>query len=156
MKTYQLHHTQLIKKSLPEVFSFFENPANLAKITPPKLGFQILTPSPIQMGKGSLIDYTVRIMGFPVRWTSLIAEYDPPHKFVDVQLKGPYSFWHHTHLFEKHPDGTLIKDIVHYCLQFGVLGNLIQVLFVKRQLSGIFTYREKVISRWFSEGPFVV
>ncbi|MFN0118071.1 MAG: SRPBCC family protein [Elusimicrobiota bacterium] len=151
MKTHELHHTQLIKKSLPDVFSFFENPANLAKITPPELGFKILTPTPIQMGKGSLIDYTVCVMRFPIRWTSLISEYEPPHKFVDVQLKGPYSFWHHTHLFEEHPEGTLIKDIVHYCLPFGLVGNLLHGLFVKRQLHGIFAYREKVISDFFEK-----
>lgn len=149
MKIYQLHHSQLIKKSLPAVFSFFENPANLAKITPPTLGFQILTPTPIRMEKGTLIDYTVRIMGFPARWTSLITDYDPPHKFVDVQLKGPYSFWHHTHLFKEHPEGTLIEDVVRYSLPFGVLGQWVNALVVARQLNAIFNYRQMVISRTF-------
>ena len=152
MKIYQLHHTQLIKKSLPEVFSFFENPANLEKITPPDLGFQILTPTPIQMGKGCLIDYTVRVLGLPIRWTSFIADYDPPHKFVDVQLKGPYSFWHHTHVFKEHPEGTLIEDAVRYCLPFGVLGQLMHGLLVRRQLQSIFDYREKVIAGFFEKG----
>lgn len=103
------------------------------------------------MGKGSLIDYTVRIMGLPVRWTSLIAEYEPPHKFVDVQLKGPYAFWHHTHLFKEHPEGTLIEDVVNYCLPFGVLGQLVNGLVVGRQLQSIFNYREIVISRTFDK-----
>jgi ligand-binding SRPBCC domain-containing protein len=147
LKIYQLHHTQLIKKRLPEVFSFFENPANLAIITPPQLGFKILTPTPLQMGKGTLIDYTVRIMGLPVRWTSLISEYDPPHKFVDVQLKGPYSFWHHAHLFKEHAEGTLIEDRVDYCLPFGLLGRWVNKLVVARQLQSIFDYRQIVISR---------
>lgn len=151
MKIYQLHHSQVIKKSLPDVFSFFENPANLKKITPPNLGFQILTPTPIQMGEGCLIDYTVRILGLPIRWTSLIAEYDPPYKFVDVQLKGPYSFWHHTHLFKEHPEGTQIEDVVRYCLPFGILGQLMHGLLVQRQLQSIFDYREKVIAGFFEK-----
>ncbi len=152
MKINKIHHSQLINKKVQEVFSFFENPANLAKITPPELGFQILTPAPVEMGKGSLIDYTVRVMGVPVRWTSLIAEYDPPHKFVDIQLKGPYSFWHHAHLFKEHPGGTLIEDVVHYCLPFGIAGQLVNRLVVGRQLRSIFDYRRNIIAKYFQEG----
>ncbi len=150
MKTYLLTRSQLVKKPLPEVFSFFEDPANLEQITPPQLGFHILTPQPIQMGKGLLIDYTVRVLGWPVRWSSLISEYEPLKKFVDVQVKGPYSFWHHTHRFQERPQGTLIEDEVRYSLPFGFLGRVAHGLFVGRQLNEIFEYRKKVIAESFS------
>jgi ligand-binding SRPBCC domain-containing protein len=146
MATHTLHRSQLIRRDLKDVFSFFEDPSNLAKITPPKMGFQILTPSPIKMQRGTLIDYVVHIMGLPLRWTSLITEYDPPYKFVDEQLKGPYSFWHHTHLFKQVPEGTLIEDIVQYRVPMGPLGVWLEPFLVRPQLNAIFNYRQKVIS----------
>lgn len=147
----RLYQTQLIKRNLADVFSFFENPQNLAKITPPKMGFKILTPLPIRMRQGTLIDYVVNIMAVPVRWTSLITEYDPPHKFVDEQLKGPYSFWHHEHFFRATPDGTVIEDVVHYSLPLGFLGRLVEPILVRPQLKAIFEYRQRVIADFF--GP---
>lgn len=149
MVVHEHHRQQIIRKDRGEVFVFYENPLNLAKITPPALGFKILTPTPIKMGKGCLIDYRIKILGFPLRWTSLITEYDPPFKFVDVQLKGPYSFWHHAHIFKDHPEGTLIEDVVHYCLPGGVIGRWVQHLLVARQLDTIFDYRNKMITALF-------
>ena len=92
MKVYELNVTHQIDAPLDKVFDFFSKPEkNLSEITPAKLGFNILTPSPIKMEKGTLIDYTIKLMGIPLRWRSLITDYDPPKKFVDEQLKGPYS-----------------------------------------------------------------
>jgi ligand-binding SRPBCC domain-containing protein len=145
MKVYELKRQQKIALPLEQVFSFFERPENLAKLTPPSLGFQILTPSPIEMKSGCLIDYIVRIMGLPVRWTTLITDYDPPHRFADVQLKGPYSYWHHTHLFEAVEGGTVMTDTVRYALPFGWLGRIAQALAVKGQLRRIFHYRSEVL-----------
>lgn len=147
MKLYELKRMQMLTLSIDQVFAFFERPENLAKLTPPSLGFQILTPSPIEMKSGSLIDYAVRVKGMPVRWTTLITDYDPPHRFVDVQLKGPYSFWHHTHEFETAESGTQMTDTVRYAMPFGVLGRIAQRLFVTRQLQKIFDYRSEVLER---------
>jgi len=145
MKVYDLRRRQLIPLPLDQVFLFFERPENLSRLTPPSLGFQILTPPPIQMKSGCLVDYTVRVLGLPVRWTTLITEYDPPRRFVDVQLKGPYSYWHHTHEFEAVEGGTMMTDTVRYVLPFGWLGGVAHALFVRRQLRRIFDYRSEVL-----------
>jgi ligand-binding SRPBCC domain-containing protein len=149
MMVYQLRREQVIKKKRAEVFAFFENPANLEKLTPTALGFKILTPAPVKMEKGAVIDYTIQMLGFPVRWTSFIATYDPPHTFVDIQLKGPYSYWHHVHTFTDHPQGTRIEDVVHYSLPGGPVGRFMHFLFVRKQLNAIFSYREERVSALF-------
>lgn len=151
MKTYKLKRQQVIPKPLEEVFEFFSRAENLAKITPESLDFKILTPLPIEMKAGSLIDYTVKPLLLPIRWTTMITDYNPPNGFIDQQLKGPYSFWHHTHSFEHTPEGTLITDEVVYALPFGILGRIVHALFVKRQLRRIFDYRSSVIKTIFNE-----
>jgi ligand-binding SRPBCC domain-containing protein len=145
MKVYHLRREQILSRPRDDIFRFFERPENLARITPPSLGFEILTPPPIEMKVGALIDYTVKAMGMRRRWTTLISDYDPPHRFVDVQLKGPYLFWHHTHTFEVIDAGTRIIDEVRYVLPFGLLGRLAHGLIVRRQLEKIFAYRASVI-----------
>lgn len=147
MKTYILRRRQTIARSLRTVFEFFEQPENLEKITPGSVGFTILTPRPIKMQVGTVLDYTIRLLGLPVRWTTLISEYDAPHRFCDVALRGPYSFWHHTHTFEKTEQGTVMTDEVRYALPFGPIGRLVHLLWVKRQLDYIFDYRAEVISQ---------
>jgi hypothetical protein len=102
------------------------------------------------MKEGTLIDYTIRVLGLPVRWTTLITRYDPPHSFVDQQLRGPYSFWHHTHSFRPVDGGTEMKDSVLYLLPFGPLGRLAHVLAVRRQLRRIFDHRSLVIAARFA------
>jgi len=138
-----------IERPIEEVFGFFNRPENLARITPPSMGFKILTPSPVLMASGSVIDYTVCVSGLPMRWTSQIEDYDPPRQFVDRQLRGPYAHWHHTHRFEPTARGTLVIDEVRYRLPFGFLGQLGQG-FVQRQLDTIFNYRSKVIQDIFA------
>ncbi len=150
MKVRTLKKSQLVKKPLDEVFDFFSSPENLARITPPEMGFNIITPGPIEMKPGALIDYTVRVSGIPVRWTTLITEFDPPHKFVDVQLKGPYQFWHHTHTFKQIGEETLIDDEIKYMLPFGFLGDIVHALSVRGQLEKIFNYRYKIIAKHFA------
>ncbi len=150
MKVHILKHTQVVPAPLDEVFAFFARPENLAEITPPDLGFQILTPSPITMKDGAVIDYVVKVAGLPMRWRTLITSYEPPHRFVDEQLSGPYSFWHHTHTFASTPEGgTELGDVVRYAMPLGPLGDLVHALAVKRQVAGIFTHRESVIARRF-------
>ncbi len=131
------------------MFEFFSRPENLALITPPALGFHILTPSPIDMRKDTVIDYTVKVMGVRIKWQSLITEYEPPHMFVDEQSKGPYKVWRHKHTLSEVADGTKITDEVLYALPFGLLGQLAQRLFVRSQLEYIFNYRTRVIRDLF-------
>jgi uncharacterized protein (TIGR01777 family) len=149
-----LRREQLIRRPRTEVFEFFSRPENLSRVTPPALGFQILTPSPIVMKEGALIDYQIHLLGVPVRWRSLITAYEPPHRFVDQQLNGPYSFWHHTHEFEEVPEGTLVRDTVRYSLPLGALGDLVAGRFVAGDLEEIFRYRRKVIASVFPETDF--
>ena len=140
---------QLVAAPLDEVFAFFSRPENLADITPHGLGFEILTPSPVPMHTGALIDYRLRLWLLPLRWRTLITDYEPPYRFVDEQLSGPYSFWHHTHTFAEIPGGTLIRDEVHYLLPLGWLGRLAHALVVRRQLAGIFAHRRRVVAARF-------
>lgn len=152
MKTYQLMREQFVPAPREEVFGFFSRPENLARLTPRELGFEIMTPGPLAMKAGALIDYTIRLFGVRVRWTTLITSYEPPGKFVDEQLRGPYSFWHHTHLFREADGGTMITDEVRYAMPFGPLGSLAHALFVRRNLRRIFTFREDAIGEIFGAG----
>jgi len=147
MKLHTLKQEQALAAPLEVVFPFFARPENLEKLTPNSLDFRVLTPSPIPMHVGAIIDYVISMNGFPMRWTTAISEYDPPHRFVDVQLKGPYSFWHHTHTFEAHGDRTVIRDEVNYALPAGPLGILAHSLIVRRQLKTIFNFRRQYLER---------
>jgi ligand-binding SRPBCC domain-containing protein len=131
------------------VFHFFRDPSNLARITPAELGFKILTPPPLVMREGAVIDYTIHLLGLPVRWTTIITTYDPPHRFEDVQLKGPYAYWHHTHSFRAVEGGTEMTDTVRYLLPGGPVGPVVNALFVKRRLENIFMHRALVIAAMF-------
>ena len=137
---------QRLPRPIDEVFTFFSDAANLERITPSSVRFHILTPTPIDMKVGTLIDYKLRIKGLPVRWRTRISECDPPHRFADEQLKGPYHLWLHTHWFKPEGDGTLIGDRIEYRPRGGPL---INTLFVKRDVKAIFTHRQKVLAELF-------
>ena len=151
MKIYELNKTQFINQPIDVVFNFFSKPENLALITPSKLAFKILTPTPITINKGTLIDYTIRLMGFPVHWRTLITKYNPPYEFVDEQIKGPYLFWHHTHTFKAVNGGSEIKDKVRYSIPMGYLGQFIHKIWIKKDLEKIFEYRKAVIDKLFNQ-----
>ena len=123
-----------------EVFAFFGEARNLQAITPEFLNFEVLTPAPIVMRAGTLIDYKLRVRGIPLRWRTLISSWEPPHRFMDEQLRGPYRQWIHEHTFEERDGGTLARDVVRYSV-FG--GALVDRLFVRRDVEKIFAYREK-------------
>jgi ligand-binding SRPBCC domain-containing protein len=147
-----LTREQLIPRSRDRLFAFFADARNLERLTPSALHFQVLTDGPIEMRAGAVIDYRLRLSGLPFRWRTLIEAWDPPYRFVDVQAKGPYAHWRHTHTFDAVPDGTLMHDRVEYALPFGPLGGLAHRLFVARKLKAIFAFREETIRRLFS-GP---
>lgn len=149
MKVYKLKFKQVINSSLDDVFSFFSNPENLSKITPEKLGFNILTPTPIKMKEGQLIDYSIKLLGKKIRWRTMITEYIPKVKFVDQQLKGPYSMWHHTHEFRDVDGKVEMTDEIYYVMPFGILGRLVNFLFVSRDLNNIFKHRVEIINKIF-------
>ena len=149
MRVYSLHAEQIVAKSLDEVFSFFDRPENLERLTPPSLGFQVLTPKPLTMKEGALIDYTIRIWGVPLHWRTLITAYEPPHRFVDEQLKGPYAFWHHTHTFTEVEGGVNIEDHVRYAMPFGWLGQAVHAIYVQRDLQRIFNHRKQIVDDLF-------
>ena len=149
MPSHVLERTQLIPRPREEVFAFFADAHNLERITPPSLRFRILTPDPIVLGPGALIDYRLSLFGVPFGWRTLIEAYQPAVRFVDMQVRGPYRRWHHTHTFEDAPGGTLMRDRVEYELPLGPLGRLAQALLVRRQLRAIFDHRREVIARLF-------
>ncbi|TDQ33445.1 SRPBCC family protein [Aureibacillus halotolerans] len=148
--THHLRASTEIQAPIDEVFQFFSAAENLEKITPPSLRFQIVTPLPIEMKKDTLIDYKLRINGVPANWTTRIPVWQPPFKFVDEQLKGPYKTWVHEHTFEEVGDKTIMMDHVAYELPFFPLGE-IAYPFVHRQVRSIFSYRKKTIQQWFGE-----
>lgn len=128
------------------LFPFFSDAANLQTITPDWLDFRILTPLPIEMRSGALIRYRIRVRGLSFGWLTEIEEWDPPHGFVDRQLKGPYVLWHHRHGFEPRDGGTLATDVVHYWPKGGRLADR---LFVRRDVARIFHYRSAKLLELF-------
>lgn len=134
-----------------EVFAFFSSATNLARITPPSLGFHIVTAQPITMAEGTLIDYRISLHGVPMRWRTLIRKWNPPHEFVDVQLKGPYRIWEHHHEFlELSGHETLMKDRVRYALPLPPFGEVALPL-VRAEIRGIFAFRQKTITEVFQK-----
>lgn len=146
---YSLVHEQLVPRPLDEVFAFFSRPENLQSITPDWLNFNVLSAGPQPVRKGTSIRYRLRVHGVPVRWTSEIAAWEPPHKFVDIQVRGPYKLWRHTHVFAAEGNSTRIRDEVLYELPFGPLGALVHWLMVRRDVEKIFAFRKDRIRELF-------
>jgi ligand-binding SRPBCC domain-containing protein len=144
---YTLRREQLLPRAPDDVFGFFADAGNLEAITPPFLGFEIVTPRPIEMRAGTLIEYRLRLHGLPLRWLTRIEVWDPGVRFVDQQLRGPYALWHHTHEFEARGSDTLMTDTVRYALPFGPLGTVAHALLVERELNRIFDFRYVEVGR---------
>ena len=149
MKTFTLTNELWLPHSPEEIFPFFADAGNLERLTPPSLRFRILTPPPIEMAVGTLIDYRIRLRGIPMRWQSEITNWEPPYRFVDEQRRGPYRLWVHEHTFTPQDGGTLARDDVNY----GVIGGaIVQRLFVASELKRIFEYRNAALKDYFAAG----
>jgi ligand-binding SRPBCC domain-containing protein len=148
-RRYRLERTQRIAEAKAEVFAFFADPSNLERITPRFLRFRILTPPPIRMEAGALIDYQLRLYGVPIRWRTRIESMEPGASFTDIQLSGPYRRWHHRHEFVEVAGGTEMRDLVDYELPLGPLGALARWLFVRRSLERIFDFRRDTVAKIF-------
>lgn len=149
MAEHVLERTQIIERPRGEVFEFFADAGNLERITPPELNFHIITPQPIDVRKGALIDYRLKLRGIPITWKTEITQWNPPHDFVDTALKSPYKQWIHLHTFEENgANQTLMKDIVRYRLPLEPFGDIAH-FYVKKELAYIFDYRCKVIEEIF-------
>jgi uncharacterized protein (TIGR01777 family) len=146
--TYTLRTYQWMPVSREKVFEFFSQASNLEILTPPWLHFRIIGMSDDHIKKGTLIDYKLRVRGVPIRWKTLIEEWNQGISFVDRMLRGPYRDWHHTHTFEDLDGGTLMCDRVYYRLPVGIMGNLVALLWVVRDVKSIFEYRKQKITEW--------
>ena len=147
----QLHFfscEQWLPRSRDEIFSFFSDAANLQAITPPWIGFKILTPQPIDMKAGAVIDYRIRIHKIPLSWRTEITAWEPPFRFVDEQRRGPYRRWVHTHTFEEKDRGTLCRDHVEYAV---LGGEIINRLLVKGDIEKIFKFRRAALAQTFPQ-----
>ena len=151
LKIYELRRQVTIPAPVGDVFSFFSAAENLNLITPPWLYFKILTPLPVIMKKNALIDYSIKFLGFRMTWRTEIKVWQPPDRYVDRQIKGPYRVWEHTHLFEEKGGDTQMEDVIRYAVPGFVLSPLIHFLFVRPQLDKIFTFREKSILEYFGK-----
>jgi len=139
---YRLYARTFLPYAIEDVFDFFSDAHNLQEITPPWLNFVVLTPKPIDMHSGALIEYKLRLRGVPIRWRTEILDWEPPHKFIDTQIKGPYRLWHHEHRFTEMNSGTLMEDEVIYKPLGGALVN---TFFVARDVKRIFSYRAETL-----------
>lgn len=148
MKTFIYRSEQWLPRTLNEVFPFFADARNLEELTPPWLRFDVVTPEPIPMAVGTTINYRLLWRGIPLRWTSEIAAWEPPHRFIDRQLRGPYRLWHHDHRFEAHENGTNVIDEVDYAVWGGAIANR---LGVARDIDKIFAYRSARLRELFDE-----
>lgn len=145
---YLLQCEIIVSRPPAEIFGFFGDATNLEEITPSHLRFQILTPLPIEMRAGLILDYRLRLRGVPLRWRSEITAWEPSRRFVDEQRIGPYRWWIHEHTFEETEGGTIARDFVRY----GVPGGrLVNALFVARDLRSIFQYRSRRMLEMFPE-----
>ena len=153
MKIYQYKTSQFLSTDINTAWNFFSSAKNLATITPPELGFKILTDlGDKDIYEGMLIEYTVKpLLGIPLHWKTEIGKIDKPNMFMDNQLKGPYKIWQHTHHFTQKENGVLMEDEVKYQLPFGFIGQITHSLIVKKKIERIFEYRKETLDKIFKK-----
>jgi ligand-binding SRPBCC domain-containing protein len=149
-KLHRIHTEQKLPITVEEAWDFLTDPGNLAKITPPDMGFEIVYGNERKMFPGQLIEYRVSpFKGVKTKWVTEITQVKKPEMFVDIQLYGPYDLWHHKHFIHPIPDGVIMEDEVHYRLPLGALGNLVHPWLVKPKLEKIFSFRESALTKIF-------
>jgi len=146
---FTFESTTILNERIDKVFDFFCNAENLQKLTPDSLNFKIKSELPIKMEKGALIDYRINLYGIPVNWKTEITEWEPPYKFEDTQLKGPYKLWKHQHIFKEVGNKTEMTDIVDYNPKGWPFNTLLNKLFVRKEVEKIFQFREQKIQTVF-------
>ena len=146
MRVHEFRSEVLLPRLRDEIFAFFSDASNLDAITPPWLHFRTSTPGPIEMRRGALIDYQIRLRGFPMRWRTKIIVWEPPTRFVDEQVRGPYRKWIHEHTFEERDGGTLVRDRVRYAVPFD---SFLHPWLVRPDIERIFTYRTDKLRQYF-------
>jgi ligand-binding SRPBCC domain-containing protein len=146
-KIHNVVRRQRVELPIADAFCFYGEARNLEAITPPWLGFEVTTPGPLAMAAGTRIDYRLELHRVPVHWRTRIEVWEPPHRFVDLQVSGPYALWEHTHSFQPLGEtATMIGDHVRYALPLGPLGELANLLFVRRDVERIFDYRRQAVA----------
>ncbi|MBL8797909.1 MAG: SRPBCC family protein [Planctomycetia bacterium] len=151
MRIHRFEVEQWLPRPLEEVFAYFSDAFNLEALTPPWLRFQVLTPPPIAMRSGALIDYRLRLHLLPIRWRTEITCWEPPHRFVDRQLRGPYRQWHHEHIFEARDGGTWVRDRVDYAVPGGLLEPWLHHWWVGPNVRRIFDFRQRKLAELFGQ-----
>ena len=149
MADYIVESRMWLPKPRDEGFAFFADPANLVRVASPSLGLRLLTP-PSTMTAGAWFDLSLTWLGLPLRWRTFVREYDPPFRFLDVQVRGPLARWEHRHIFLDEAGGTSVEDRIVYRLPLGALGRLAHVVFVQRQLAAMWSYRRQKISEFLA------
>jgi ligand-binding SRPBCC domain-containing protein len=144
---YELTDHFVVKSDPDTTWDFFSKAENLPRITPAWMKFEIKTPQPIHIQQDAILDYTIRWMGIPIGWRTRIIDWSPPRQFIDLQLRGPYSVWHHQHTFTPSEEGTICRDRVCYKVPVPGIGRIMNSLMVQRQLIGIFEYRREIITK---------
>jgi ligand-binding SRPBCC domain-containing protein len=153
VRTHLLERSQRVEVPIDQAFDFYSDTANLEPLTPPLLHFEVIAPRPATMQAGTRLDYKFKLHRVPVRWQTLIEIWEPPVRFVDIQARGPYSLWEHTHVFEATGEGaTIIHDHVRYAIPLGPLGAIAHRLFVRRDLERIFNYRRDAVAERLPSG----
>lgn len=146
---YTFSAEQTLPAPRSDVFAFFSNPANLGRITPEHLSFELETDEPIEMREGLVLSYNLSLYGIPFSWSSRVEVWEPPERFVDVQLKGPYKRWRHEHVFKETETGTKVIDEVEYEVPGWIFAPVIHWLFVRGDVEQIFEYRQKEMDELF-------
>jgi ligand-binding SRPBCC domain-containing protein len=153
VQVYQLRRKQVLAMSLEDCWDFFASPMNLSTITPPWLGFEVLSMDWDKMYPGMILQYYVRpLLGIRLRWVTEITHVEPRTMFVDEQRFGPYKMWHHQHHFRPTPSGIEMTDIVHYAIGYGPLDPLLNSLVVRNRLEEIFSFRFNTLEKMFGAG----
>lgn len=154
MRVHLFEKSQRVELPVDQAFAFYGDAANLEPLTPPWLHFEVMPPRPLTLQQGTLLEYRLKLHRVPVHWKTLIEIWEPPLRFVDIQEKGPYSLWEHTHLFEEDGAGaTVIHDRVRYAIPYGPIGSLAHRLFVRRDLERIFDFRSAAVAELLRSSP---